>query len=543
MKSISLFFGLRDFRGNASRRGQVMIYMVTALMLLTLTGFWLADYTNAATKRIRAQNAADSAALAAAQWQARSLNAVGEINLVKAINTLLDNVPPGTQMQAAITGATPDAAYAAIQSGLDNLQARIAFAGPILAMVGAQQAAKNNGIASNTTYSNLLRERADVVTTTYAANFSTPYWGSGDWAADYAKMLNYLADEGVAAAADNAKFFDKNFSASPQAHQWLLTRAFYDAIAIQNWCYLRPLLFGVYNDYTYWGDITALPQSFSAQSEFFGLGVDLIDSDNLLGTGGLTESQVDRLHTYFTTEIEKRNLTLHTDWPQFVPQIHWCVFVSSFWGPWDASRTYSTSLSGTVKPELDYTGCDAVTAITDSNTPLLALSDRSGSWTSWLTGSGNQSEFSGSVSRIGGTAALSIHANAAAKPFGVLPNISEPAYTYRVVLPIFQDVRLIPVALASSYGASDPDWLIHRTEHLPLNGAGDTVAYVQFGPDSLPDSCYYCRLLKIWEAPAFRSAGETWLTEIDPQTGALLHECLEFGPGGGSGAGGVPYAH
>lgn len=199
------------------------------------------------------------------------------------------------------------------------------------------------------------------------------------------------------------------------------------------------------------------------------------------------------------------------------------------------------------RAEYNYSGCDAVTAISVRNQVSLALTNRSSGWTGWLVGGGNQAAFANSVSRIEGlqnSSELDVKANAAAKAFGQLPGIADPAYTFRIVLPVYQEVRLIPVALASAYGNSDPQWLVHRLEHLPYNGPGDTVAYTRFGPSSLPDDCYYCQQLKTWENSAFRQQGIDWLTATDPVTGIKIHDCIQVGgPGGGPGTGGVPFAH
>ncbi|MBI4023455.1 MAG: hypothetical protein HY360_00645, partial [Verrucomicrobia bacterium] len=525
--------------------GQTLIYLMSVLMVLTLMGLWLFDYNTAATSRIRAQNAADGSALAAAQWQARSLNAIGEINLIKAINTLLENVPPGPELEAQLTGAPPSQQYAVIQSGLDSLQARIGFVGPILAMEAAQQAAKNNGVPNNTVFTSAMQQHADLVATVYQDNFTAPSWGAGSWAESYAKMLHFLGDEGIAAAADNASYYGGSISASAQA-QILLSKAFYRAIAIQNWCFLEDLLY-VYQDYTYWGEITPLPQSVTG-SEFFNLGVKFASSDSLIATAtGLSDIQFQQLRAYFLQELGERNLPLHTDWPQFVPSINWAVYSPSSWTNWSKAHYYAASVVAEPRAVYDYSGCDAVTAVSIRNSMALALTNRGPNWTSWIVGGANQAAAAASVSRLEGfqgSSDLDVKANAAAKPFGKLPGINEPAYTFRVVLPVFTEVRLMPVAFASGYGNSDPNWLIHKLEHLPYNGPGDTVAYTHFGPDSLPDDCFYCAQLKKWEDPAFRQQGLDWLAATDPLTGALLHDChpppppSPIGGGGGGGGGG-----
>jgi hypothetical protein len=506
-----------DFTRKGGECGQTLIYILSALAVLTMAGMWMYDFNTAAASRIRAQNAADGAALAAAQWQARSLNGIGEINLIKAINTLLDNVPPGSELQSQISGLAPSAAYLTIQGGLDSLQARMGFVGPMLAMIACQQAAKNNGVPNNELFTAAIRQHATVVSSAYKDNFTSPNWGSGDWAQSYAAMLNYLADEGIAASPDNASFYGGNLSMGPEARRYLVTKAFYQAISVKNWCYLEDLLMSGYDDYSYWGSITPLPQSTSG-SEYFGLGLEFTSSDSLIGAGGLSDTQFQKLRSYYVQELDRRNLPLHTDWPQFVPPIQWAIYSSSSWTNWTKAATYRTSIVGDARPIYDYSGCDAVTAVSIRNNLALSFTKKTSDgspgaseWnSSWLVGNSGQAASDASVSRLQNLSTsgeLDVKANAAAKPFGRLPDIDEPAYTFKIVLPVYQDVRLIPIALASSYGSADAQWFLHKMEHLPYSGSGDAEAYTQFGPNSLPAACFYCQQLKRWEDGAFRQEG------------------------------------
>lgn len=154
-------------------RGQTLVYLMGVLGMLMLMGLWLFDTNTTVVAAIRAQNAADASALAAAQWQARSLNAIGELNLIKAINTLVSDPPPGAGLQAQLAGATdPTNAFAIIQAALDSLQSEIGFVGPMLAMEAAQQAAMNNGVPQNAAYTQFVRDHAALVQSSYATAFS-----------------------------------------------------------------------------------------------------------------------------------------------------------------------------------------------------------------------------------------------------------------------------------------------------------------------------------------------------------------------------------
>lgn len=526
---------VRDFLSRDSRRGirgQVLLYLVGVLGVLGLTALWLLDSNTAIVSRIRAQNGADAAALAAAQWQARSLNALGEINLVKAMATLLADVPPGAGLQARLAAAPSEEAFATIQQALTELQAEIRFVGPILAMIAAQQGAKNNAAPVNADYTRAVAEHADLVENTYDDAFSGGEWTRSDWNRVYATMLRYVADCGVAAAADNADFYGSRLSVGALAARYLLDRAFYYAIAGRNWCYLSDLLESGYQDYTVWGAVSVLPQAVYG-SEYFNLGVALQPYATAAGT-----SQGVALEAYFQTDLARRGLALSpTNFPTLLSNLTWAVYNTSTWGPWEKATTYRDALLADPRPQHNYSGCDAVTAVSIPNAVSLALTNRGAGWTRWLVGSGGQAATARGVARLESlhaSGAFGARALAAAKPFGALPGATDPAYQLGIVLPVYTEVRLIPIALASTHGNSDAQWLIHRVNHLP--------SYTQQGLGGLDPQCFYCIQLRTWEDAAFRQEGISWLTAVDPITGARLHPCIQRGSGG-PGTGGVPYAH
>lgn len=515
-------------------RGQVLLYLVGVLGVLGLTALWLLDSNTAIVSRIRAQNGADAAALAAAQWQARSLNALGEINLVKAMATLLADVPPGAGLQARLAAAaSSEEAFATLQQALTELQAEIRFVGPILAMIAAQQGAKNNAAPVNAEYTRAVAAHADLVENVYADAFSGGEWSRPDWNRVYASMLRYVADNGVAAAADNADFYGSRLSAGALAARYLLDRAFYFAIAGRNWCYLSDLLESGYQDYTFWGAVSVLPQAVYG-SEYFNLGVAL-QSD----AAAAETPRGAALEAYFRTELARRGLELSpTNFPALLSNLTWVVHSSATWGPWEKATTYRDALLADPRPPYNYSGCDAVTAVSLPNAVSLALTNRSAGWTRWLVGSGGQAATARGVARLeslSASGAFGVRALAAAKPFGAIPGATDPAYQLGMVLPVYAEVRLIPIALASTHGNSDAQWLNHRVNHLP--------AYTQQGLAGLDPQCFYCNQLRAWEDAAFRQEGISWLTAVDPITGARLHPCIQRGGPGGPGTGGVPYAH
>ncbi len=143
-----------------------MIFMIMALVILLVIALWNFDLHK--TFRIKGitQNGGDAAAVMAARWQGLSLNLIGDLNLMKAM--------------ALGSGETMTA------TAIDNMQARLCYTGPMVALHASQQAAKNNGIFPNADYSNYILDHARVVREEYTARvgpdgsmlFPEPYPGA-----------------------------------------------------------------------------------------------------------------------------------------------------------------------------------------------------------------------------------------------------------------------------------------------------------------------------------------------------------------------------
>jgi hypothetical protein len=175
----------------------------------------------------------------------------------------------------------------------------------------------------------------------------------------------------------------------------------------------------------------------------------------------------------------------------------------SAWHRWSALSVTNVDrfpATGTLKPEYDYAGADAVVRVE-------ALAGR-------LT-----------PGRQGAGVTNTITWTAAAKPFGYLGSEAskELLTSCPLVLPAFHDVRLIPVDASSapSGGSFNLAWRRHIEDHLPR--------YMAEGP--LHNGCWYCRQLVTWEDPAFRQAGIDWLAANSALCNVMTHT---GSPGGGS---------
>lgn len=460
--------------------GQAVIFLVMALVILLFAALWSADVHRIIFVKDRSQNAGDAATLAAARWQASSLNLLGELNLVHALALAVGD-------HAAVDVIT-------------NTQVRLCFSGPMAGMAAAQQAAKLNGIPVNAEFTEFVRRHAATVRNSYPAQvggqmlFPEPYPGAWD---EYATMLEVLAADGVAAGADNAVLYTDRLGGHT-----LLTRAFYEAVAGRNWCWFylnAPGLLDDYTGYTWWPGLPALQWQHYGNSEFFSLCVDGVQTSlrSLLSPSRLQAA------------VEEAGRTMVADpsnqWRR-ADQL-WYVYEGGRWGRWDAMER-PFPVTGTVREEYDYQGADAIARVQ-------AQLDR---FTPGADG--------------GGTRRDSVTWTAAAKPFGyldlegtaVVPNL------YGFVLPAFRDVRLMPIDAASvpGGGSFDMDWRRHVVEHLPL--------YMVRGPAAMDSSCWFCAQLVTWETPEFRREGVDWLSLYSAR-------CLIRPSGGGGSGGGSRHAH
>ncbi len=453
------------------------MFLITVVVVLAFMALWNFDLHKLFRVRNIAQNGGDSAALMAARWQGITLNVVGDLNIMQAL--------------ALAAGDTGTAA------AITNIQARLLITGPMVALQASQQAAKNNGIFPNDSYSDFLRDHANIVRTVYRSISATtgemicpePYTGA--WL-EYADMLDLVANDGVAAGPDNMQLFFDSISG-----HMLFNAGFYDAVAGRNWCWFLRNAPSLLQDYTnffpcWWSPLPAPPAREYLNSEFYGLKLAKIGTT--LDSFNLTTDEIDTIaqERGFSGAMTTNALAIPTTWYVYSDQ----------WGEWTAATATDSDgfpFRSPVKDKYFYSGADAavrVEATTARYTPGPA----------------------------GSTVSNTITWSSAAKPFGYLNDNDLPS-EYDLVLPAYHDVRLIPIDTSSAptAGGFNLDFRRHVDDHLP--------EYMQNGPSSLPTSCYYCRQLRTWENTAFRQSGVAWLT-------ANSDRCAQNDGGGSDGGGG-----
>lgn len=449
------------------------------LFVLLFVVIWIFDLHKSIYIKSVSRNAGDSAALMAARWQGKTLNLVGDLNIMQAM--------------ALSTGDTNTC------TAINNMQARLCYVGPMIALMAAQQAGKNNGIFPNPDFDALLGEHAAEVRFDYPAQtapdgtilFPEPYpecWN------EYANMLDLIAKDGVVAGPDNAHFYGD----STGGHT-LLDIGFYDAVAGRSWCWFfnnAPSLLTDYQNFfpCWWPALPDPPHQTYMNSEIFGLGL---------------EKQVSSLSAFtdedtITTIAEERQLPGSMTSTGMTLSATWYIYGSS-WTTWNIMNDRSFPLTGSLKPQYNYVGADAAIRIEADIQRLMPA--RNGT---------------GLVSRVTWTAA--------AKPFGYLNEDQRPD-SCGLVIPAFHAVRLIPIdaSTAPSGGSYNIGWRRHLSYHLP--------EYMERGLEGLTAGCYYCQQLQTWEDQAFRQYGVTWLSSNSWQC------TISVGGGGGGSGGGTRRGH
>ena len=131
--------------------GQVLLVGIIMLLALLIALLFLFDLHNVMRAKFKTETAQQAAALAGAAWQRASLNLIGEINLIKAAETLLEEdsrweeFSPLDTTEGRYTQENAQRLNARLAL-LTEMQSRISFIGPLIGFAAAQQAAKANGL-------------------------------------------------------------------------------------------------------------------------------------------------------------------------------------------------------------------------------------------------------------------------------------------------------------------------------------------------------------------------------------------------------------
>ncbi|MDD5728612.1 MAG: pilus assembly protein TadG-related protein [Victivallales bacterium] len=320
-------------------RGQVLVFALVILVILVIATLFLFDLHSIIRSKMKLETAEQSAALAAAGWQMRSLNLIGELNLVKASETLLDDIPT--------VGETDTEKIASAGRTLTEMQSRISFCGPLIGLGAAQQAAKNNGINiflsdNKSSYKSIYTDfqnyltRLDSGSSSYYADIGE-YLNHYRWRDPYIAMLEAILEQGLAVRPNGC--FPGLDSIDPA---WMRYDDVYSAILNEMWCnpYLNAIV--KYPD-SYWNgkwyNISFEYATFPEESEIYTLWLDFTGTESI--TGEELESILDN------NDID------HAAREKLEP-LRWCIY-DEHWARYEADGiTQNVAYTGPNNDGLDY---------------------------------------------------------------------------------------------------------------------------------------------------------------------------------------------
>ena len=333
-------------RANAIRRrngenGQVLILAVVAMILIVIATLLLFDIQTVIRGKVKAQNAVDSAALTAAEWQKHSLNVIGELNMYRATGALLsepffrigvlnnpntndgelygelENANQKIDIKNSNFARFPNAGEYFDEDGnfiveryneftdeliriekekrflmatdklISQMQTRLAFAGPLIGFGAAQKAAEYNGLRKDTDATKNLGIYRDIVAQKFHGLWNDSDYYNDDafgyfWGFPYISMLNSVQDAGLYVGT---KF---TFAGMPQLvsdssdmlTSYLGNSQTYQDILHRNWINLRPLLEHDFSD-NWWSDLHREDRAdYTYQSDLVPLHIEFSTSRN-----------------------------------------------------------------------------------------------------------------------------------------------------------------------------------------------------------------------------------------------------------------------
>ncbi len=360
---------------------------------------------------------------------------------------------------------------------------------------------------------------------------------------------------------------------------YLGDKHFYDMIHARDWCGLDRLLRLDFSG-NWWGDFECeFDEDFSGQSEILPLHIAFSDStgtyenadeakvlDRYAKSGNTlfddrfnreipyeytvsdnvetSEEHDGNKHTYYTLT----NITIEINAALFeetyndedadrrydlLPHLSWAVFDDD-WGSYgDDKKEWEGYLRGRIKPGMDYkSGAlsyfeaeqDTVTISGSMGRPRRGYrtADVGQVFASAQT-NGEAQRVSSALYRLNNTNSVNrIETNAEAKPIGRIKTNDgqylHPFEAGRMILPVFTETALIPIALEPVEGMSmsDIDWLYYLTEFVPLLSGSPSLQDAwerarQLYPTHLGYFSKYVSALAVLSDPEFRRAGLDWL--------------------------------
>ena len=510
--------------------------------------------------------------------------------------------PTPAEIEAAVEKARQELAQLKNSADmLTEMQVRIAFVGPLIGFGAAQQAAKNNGLPSNYNCNQYLIDLYGEIHNpeTYGNPAIAPqiYYGFS-WRMPYAAMIQEILGGLDAASATGAAVGTSvrhigmprlytDPPTKPNFIAYLQMRIIFDAIAANDWCMLQALLDADYSG-KWWGSIKVdRNEEFLGGSEILPIHVNYVTGQQVYdfaNDAGYLDDAVKRKKGrdsllvklsghYNDLDPVSSNGELNPDDADLkfnpLPSITWAVFGEqwrSYGNAGISSDDWEKYLRSGFREGMDYySGALSYFSVSVPNRTLTRNTNPAEALRRQTAASDNGNPLWRRMGRYADRAAraqrrsstVGIRFSATAKPFGILKaqdgSVHHP-FAAAMVLPVFTQTALIPVALERSYGTAMDDraWILYLTEFLPALGMSDTLEDAQryMKPEhyqTVKDAGYIDLIRKLAD-PAWRAEGIRWLNseatgydKYDEYGNFIGHvtqtlnrdHCLDWGSGGG----------
>lgn len=328
------------------RSGQAIVLLLTLVLAMAALGIWVLDIHHVIMARLRTQDSGDTAALAAARWQAAGLNLCGELNLI----------------QAYMLADSERNIYAA--QALHELRLRVQLTTPILAAYAAQVVAEKNDMPIIPNGTEYIRDCRDAI------RLEGFYEGAEE---DLRQMLTILTHDPIRAVPMSGIFDDNS------AYNMLVDELFYEAILSRNWCwfYKNPFV----RNYRNPSDFGPLPKMRMAP--FFDLRLSSLHSslDDLACINTMSDQLKSIGHpaippptnNVIENVAQKERYVDHIIIRNYekVP-IQWTIYNSSSWDEWTAMHSGELPIRSDVQEAYDYDGATVAVAVQKGTSSWLA---------------------------------------------------------------------------------------------------------------------------------------------------------------------------
>lgn len=329
------------------RSGQAIVLLLTLLVAMAALAFWVLDVHHIIMARLRTQDGGDTAALAAARWQAAGLNLCGELNLIQAY-MLADS-------QANVVAA----------QALHELRLRVQLTTPILAAYAAQVVAKKNNMPEVPSGTEYVRNYRDGV------RLEGFYKGAEE---DLRQMLVLLTRDPIYAVPMSGLFEDYS------TYNMLVDELFYEAILSHNWCWFYQNSF--LRNYRSPSDFGPLPKMRMAP--FFDLRLTSMNSslNDLTIINTLSNQLVSIGHPSIPPKSANEDMDDPIVKERYVDHINietlgtfpieWTIYDVADWGEWEQMLPGALPIQGKLRDAYNYAGASTAVCVQDKGSTWVA---------------------------------------------------------------------------------------------------------------------------------------------------------------------------